>query len=199
MADSFQYIAITPETTVAEKEIEFIACILDAGFSYVHVRKPSYSVGELSDYIESIPRKYHSRLKIHDHFELAESLGVGGIHLNRRNNCIPAGFGGKLSKSCHSLEELSGIDKFEYVFLSPIFDSISKSGYSAAFSESELRAAKDAGLINRSVVALGGVTAQSLPFLRSCSFGGAAFLGYLFNSADTHELNNRLNNILNQQ
>ncbi len=199
MEGRFRHIAITPETPFSDNEIEFIACILDAGFDYVHVRKPSYSVGELSNYIESMPRKFHSRLKIHDHFELAESLGVGGIHLNRRNNCIPAGFGGKLSKSCHSLEELSGIDKFEYVFLSPIFDSISKTGYRSAFPESELITAKDRGLIGGNVVALGGVDALHIPFLKFCSFGGAAFLGYLFNSADTHELNNRLNNILNQQ
>ncbi|MDD6809054.1 MAG: thiamine phosphate synthase, partial [Bacteroidales bacterium] len=44
-----------------------------------------------------------------------------------------------LSVSCHSLEELSAHKaKFDYLFLSPIFDSISKKGYSGRFTREQL-------------------------------------------------------------
>ena len=36
-------IAITPEVT-QKHELEFIMAILDSGFSYVHLRKPSFSI-----------------------------------------------------------------------------------------------------------------------------------------------------------
>ena len=63
----------------------------------------------------------------------------------------------------------------DYVFLSPIFDSISKQGYKGVFSENVLRNAE--GIIDAKVIALGGVTFSAIPWLQSLNFGGAAFLG----------------------
>lgn len=64
-----------------------------------------------------------------------------------------------------------------YVFLSPIFDSISKAGYEAAFTASRLQQAAADGIIDGKVIALGGVTANNIPLLKEWHFGGAAFLG----------------------
>lgn len=68
----------------------------------------------------------------------------------------------------------------DYVFLSPIFDSISKSGYRSAFSYARLRDAADRGVIDEKVVALGGVTFDKIPLLSSLHFGGAAMLGAIW-------------------
>ena len=72
----------------------------------------------------------------------------------------------------------------QYVFLSPIFDSISKVGYAAAFPEEQLRQAAKERLIDRQVVALGGVTATNIAALRAWHFGGAAFLGDVWSRMD---------------
>ena len=60
-----------------------------------------------------------------------------------------------VSRSLHSLAELRSSSGLEYAFLSPIFDSISKQGYKAAFEEEKLRQA----LADNSVpvIALGGL------------------------------------------
>ena len=83
-----------------------------------------------------------------------------------------------LSISCHSLEELSAYKaKFDYLFLSPIFDSISKKGYSGRFTREQLLAARDNGLIDKKIIALGGITSGNIPIIRELGFGGVAVLG----------------------
>ena len=68
----------------------------------------------------------------------------------------------------------------DYVFLSPIFDSISKRGYRSQFSLTELQKAAAEGIIDSKVVALGGITKDKLPLLQSLHFGGAAMLGAIW-------------------
>ena len=78
------------------------------------------------------------------------------------------------------------------MFLSPIYASISKRGYEAAFTPEMLRTAADEGMIDDKVVALGGVTPDKLPQLQVLGFGGAAVLGALWqayaSAADLHAL-----------
>ena len=67
--------------------------------------------------------------------------------------------------------------KLNYVFLSPIFDSISKQGYRSAFDDATLKKASAEGIIGQKVVALGGVTRERVALLEKYGFGGAAMLG----------------------
>lgn len=192
---NFKLIAITPDAEIKD-EISFVSCILDSGFDYVHIRKPSLSEHELMKYIESIPSRYYDRLKIHNNFTPALRYNLAGIHLNRFNKSIPDNYGGTVSKSCHRFKELENLTDFEYVFLSPIFDSISKSGYKSSFTYSDLVMAKQSGTINSKVIALGGITPDNLATVKDWGFGGAAFLGYLFNSANLQELDYRIHKII---
>jgi thiamine-phosphate pyrophosphorylase len=96
---------------------------------------------------------------------------------------LPKDYQGFKTRSCHSLEEVKMYkDEFDYVFLSPIFDSISKVGYKSAFDEEVLRKASEQGIIDEKVVALGGVTFDKIPYLKELNFGGAAMMGSLGNS-----------------
>lgn len=196
MADKFKLIAITPETTI-ENEIESIIYIIDSGFDYVHIRKPHYNRDEMTSYLREIPQKYYPRIKINDHFELAQEFNIAGLHINRRNGYIPEGFNGKISKSCHSVDELSNIDMYEYIFLSPIYDSICKQGYTSRFTTAELQEAHKTGAINSKVIALGGMTASRICEIKDFGFGGAAFLGYLFESENDKRLKDKLKTIIN--
>lgn len=71
----------------------------------------------------------------------------------------------------------------DYAFLSPIYNSISKQGYSAAqFSDEDLRAAiKSCGC---PVIALGGITVDKLPELHELGFAGVAVIGSVWLAAD---------------
>ena len=66
---------------------------------------------------------------------------------------------------------------FQYVFLRPICDSISKQGYRSAFSEEEIRDAAKSGIIDERVIALGGISFSKLQLVSDYGFGGAAMLG----------------------
>ena len=109
---------------------------------------------------------------------MASFRNLKGIHLNGRNPTAPAGFTGHISRSCHSLEEVAKYKAAcDYVFLSPIYDSISKEGYSSAYTTGSLQKVRQAGIIDAKVMALGGVTTAHFPEISSLGFGGAVLLG----------------------
>ena len=171
---AFKLIAITPELTLPD-ETWRIAHLLDAGFDAVHLRKPHCGEEEMRGYVDTLPAGIADRLAMHYFPDVAAEKGIGGVHLNKRSPRVPEGWKGAVSRSCHSLEEVADSRELDYVFLSPVFDSISKQGYASHFSEEQLR-----GHVDARVMALGGVTAGKIPWLADVGFGGCAFLGYLF-------------------
>lgn len=149
------------------------------GVDTLHLRKPNASEDDCARLIEAIPARWRGGIVVHDHHRLCQRYGLQGIHLNSRNPNLPVGFRpSTVSASCHSLAEaVRRKADCDYVFLSPVFDSISKRGYRSAFQPQELRRAAEAGLIDDRVIALGGVSLDRLEELRQWRFGGAAFLG----------------------
>ena len=123
---------------------------------------------------------------------IPQEYGIGGIHLNRRNSTPPEGYCGRLSRSLHSIDELTEADGNDYCTLSPIYDSISKAGYRSNFSADALRQALTDRRIKVPVIALGGVTPEKLGELQQLGFAGAAFLGYLFADVDIDVLKQRI-------
>lgn len=178
-----KWIIITsPETFSGE--VAFIARLLDAGVDVIHLRKPGWDAEEYGTLISRIPDRYRDRIVVHDHFELCARYDLRGIHLNRRNHEAPPGFTGRISCSCHSLAEVEAKKpEMDYVFLSPIFDSVSKQGYSSQFSVIQLKEANRRGIIDHRVMALGGVTAENISIVRALHFGGVAMLGDIWSRA----------------
>lgn len=159
-------------------EAEQITALLRAGLPTLHLRKPDARQEEVTRLLDKLPKDLLGRIVVHDHHSLALCYPLGGIHLNGRHSTAPVGYSGQLSCSCHSLEEVEQRKAgCSYVFLSPIYDSISKQGYKAAFTIDVLRQARDQGIIDRKVVALGGISADRLPEVRALGFGGVALLG----------------------
>ncbi|MDE6823354.1 MAG: thiamine phosphate synthase [Duncaniella sp.] len=170
-------IAITPaDCADPHKEAALVCAIISGGWDRVHLRHPYASRDEMGRLIEAIPEEMHPWLVIHDHFRLIEDFNLGGLHLNRRSPSPPDGYSGPISRSCHSLEEAESAAGMTYLTLSPIFDSISKSGYASAFTEEELSRIAD---IPARVIALGGVTPERIDLLRRYRFSGFAMLGAL--------------------
>lgn len=159
-------------------EAEQIVQLLHSSVDLIHIRKPESKAEEVERLIMSIPSEYYPRLVVHDHHELAIKYHLHGVHLNGRNPQPPVGWEGNVSKSCHSLEEVKEWkEKCDYVSLSPIFDSISKQGYHAAFSSSEIEEASRQGIIDKKVLALGGVTFNKIDDVLRMGFGGGMILG----------------------
>ncbi len=152
-------------------ESDAICRLLDSGWTRVHIRKPQASRNQIAELLKQIPKEYYQLISLHDHFDLAIELDLGGVHLNQRNPLPPDGWNGLISRSCHSIEETKQFAYLDYVTLSPIFDSISKPGYVSRFSTEEL---SNADLNN--IYALGGVTFSKLKELKELGFSGAAML-----------------------
>ena len=190
-----------------EGETEIVNELFRAGLERLHLRKPGAGRESLEEWIGRIKEEYRPRIILHDHFDLVLQYGLGGVHLNSRNPLAPqwltrsgAGEAGctgdsagsgqaggrrfSLSRSCHSLEEIrDNLAVCDYLFLSPIFDSISKQGYGAAFDRKELEQAAARQLLQDKVYALGGVCAENIGTLLQIGFHGAAVLGDLWQAA----------------
>lgn len=192
-----KYIGITPEGFLPH-EGDLIATLLEHGLDRLHLRKPGASRHEVEELLRSIPHRCYNRIVLHDHFELAVAYRLAGVHLNRRNPMPPAavpGYTPALSHSCHTLDELGQDEGYAYQFLSPLFDSLSKQGYRAAFTPGQLTEAAERGIINERVIALGGITPERVVAVRQWHFGGVALLGYLWQEPTAEGVIDRLNRI----
>lgn len=179
MEGKFTVIGITHPFPGIDGEAGRITALLESGaINRIHIRKPGIADVAVMQLLDMIPRRLHSQLSLHDCHHLAAKYPGIGIHLNRRNPDITE-CSGTVSRSCHSVEELTESTTLDYVTLSPVFDSISKPGYRAITRDITTLSTL---LSTRRVIALGGVTPQSFGLLKELGFSGGAMLGYLWYS-----------------
>ena len=155
-------------------EHKIIRQIFDEGLEIFHLRKKEYPESDLRTFIENIPEKYRGKIVLHSHYHLAGEYKLRGIH-------VPPTFKGEvtdgtLSISFHTVEEIQKSKiPFDYGFLSPVFDSISKEGYQSRFNTNELKLfLKDRKAI---IIALGGIDEDKIETVRNMGFSGIALLG----------------------
>lgn len=179
-------ILITPPNFFIEED-KILTSLFEEGLDILHLRKPQTAPMYSERLLSLIPEQYHKQIVTHDHFYLKEEFNLLGIHLNHRNPNIPLNYQGHVSCSCHSLEEVKqNKPHFNYVFMSPIFDSISKKNYLSNFSEKELKQASKEGIIDKKVIALGGISAENIQTIKKYGFGGVAVLGDIWDRFDEH-------------
>ena len=166
-----------------------------------HIRKTGENPDYTSALLEAVPRELRGRLILHSHYSLWNKFNPGGIHFKET---VPEEIyrraianRGIVSAGAHSIKELEKkselIDKdtqdllsvaygenepLRYIFLSPIYDSISKTGYSSRFTleNPELLQA----VSQHPTIALGGIKPAFFSELYDAKFAGAALLGYLW-------------------
>lgn len=197
---NMRLITITTDT-IFPNEASILNKLFEEGMPLLHLRKPLATEDELRQLLYGIKDEYYNRIVLHDHFVLTQSFPLKGVHLNSRNTASPYNNLSSISCSCHSLACVKTfLGNHDYVFLSPIFNSISKQGYKQAFTHGQLVDAKRENIINDKVVALGGMDVRTIPLVSQYGFGGVAVLGALWGSymedKDEASLIKRLNNLL---
>lgn len=180
----FTVVAITLPDFVDGEANMIVRALGSGAVDRVHLRKPGCEPQQMARLIAGIPAELHPHLSLGDCQNLAVGTDIGGVHLNSRCPAAPSGFTGLISRSCHSIAETAGCD---YVFLSPVFESISKRGYRPTWTLDEL-----AGRVDRHVYGLGGVTPERFEELARAGFGGAAMLGYIWQDFSDAKLQNIL-------
>ena len=177
----------TPKVT--DEDAYIIKGLLDKGIDTVHLRKPDSGIDDCRKLLAGLTAEQRAKIVVHDYPELYFEFSLKGIHINRNITALPDGYNGIRSRSCHSFEEVVRYkEEYDYLFLSPIFDSISKSGYHSAFSNEELHRAAAEGIIDEKVIALGGVTFDKIAYLKKIGFGGAAMIGGIYNIETLYSL-----------
>ena len=127
-------IAIT-SPKVIEDDVFLIQHLLEKGIDTIHLRKPDSGIHECRKLLEALTPEQRAKIIIHDYPELYEEFSLKGVHVNKNVPSLPSDYKGYRTRSCHSLEEVQRHkNEYDYVFLSPIFDSISKVGYRSGFT-----------------------------------------------------------------
>ena len=178
MVDNFKIIIISNPKPIIDEPI-IITNLFNNGLDLFHLRKPFNSITETEKLLENIPKQYHNRIVIHQHYQLTEHYNLKGIHIknNDKNSTTDHNI---ISTSFHSINELSNKNNYQYVFLSPIFNSISKDGYNSKFTLEELKIAQKQGIIDSKIIALGGINVNNVKTIIGLGFGGIAVLGYIW-------------------
>ncbi|MBP5458101.1 MAG: thiamine phosphate synthase [Paludibacteraceae bacterium] len=175
----FERIVITTPDWFSD-EAHYCNSLFSNGLRILHLRKPNATEAEMARFIEKIEPRYRGRIVLHSHYGLVERYALKGVHLKFASAGLFSDFEkwGSVSVSCHSYEEILSLPFVPaYVFLSPLFESVSKVGYSSDyhfFDKEKLEEVHRRGL---SVIALGGITSDKVSLCRDFGFDGVAAIG----------------------
>ncbi|MFO7962425.1 MAG: thiamine phosphate synthase [Desulfobacterales bacterium] len=185
-------LAVISPSHTTDDEIGILVNLFSRGLEVYHFRKPEFSLERTAAFLDHIPERFHNRIVLHNHHRLVERFGLRGIHytearrkkeLDRLSGIRRDRPGLTLSSSFHLIGDIERQGHvFDYLFLSPVFDSISKKNYTAAFDSIQLQAFLASW--PRPVYALGGVDATRIPAVRKLGFSGAAVLGAVWEHND---------------
>lgn len=160
-------------------ETEIVSSLLDQYEFTYHLRKPDASNDELESFLKEIPDHLHNRIVVSNSIEILERFKLKGMHFSTSNREKRNHLSEKYYKgtSCHSIGEIRKLnDSYDYVYLSPIFPSISKMGYRGNLKMEEVSEFLNEKRTSK-VYALGGINADRISELKSFDFDGFALLG----------------------
>lgn len=173
-------IVVTTPTFFVEED-KIITALFEEGLDGLHLRKPESSPVYSERLLTLIPKKYHSRIIIHQHYYLKDEFKLRGIHLNDENCNDFQDFSGHISCSCHSFEDVVYKKKYyDYVLMTPIYNNISKENEQPIYTSEDLQRAKKEKVIDSKVIALGGINADNILEMKSYGFGGVAIYNDLW-------------------
>ena len=138
---------IISNPTDFEGEIGLIEQLLTDKSLIFHLRKPEKTREELTEFLKRISPSFYRQIVLHSHHDLLKKSKLKGVHFTEiiRQKLSDETLisvvkmlqkkGLTVSFSLHSLEAIEQLPcKADYVFLSPIFQSISKADCPSAFS-----------------------------------------------------------------
>ena len=177
-------IVISP-SKIKENEIAHVVQMFEAGLETYHIRKPKFTTKQMEEYLGRIPKQFHNRIIIHSHHNLARKYNLQGVHYTKKHleknlrnwwrekmlrlsgsQFIKTTSHGKLA-SLFDEEDI----RFNYIFLSPIFDTITGKYQSGYYEDSIKSVLQKTG---KKVIARGGIDASRIEKIQELGFYGMA-------------------------
>lgn len=175
-------ILITEPDFIPDEE-KFINAFFNEGLEILHLRKPEATALQMHELISKIDEKFHLRIMIHSHYELFETFKIRGVHFTENSKGQIRSYEKvqcKKSLAVHELSDLKCVDNsIDYVFLSPLFSSVSKAGYSKQWNFESIKA-ELSEYRNFKVMALGGITLDNVKQVKELGFDDFALLGSIW-------------------
>jgi thiamine-phosphate pyrophosphorylase len=176
-------------------EHEIVCSLFENGLNCYHLRKPDFTREQMEEILELVPKEYLGRIVLHSHHGLVEQFQLKGAH--SKLPFYSSSEGKSLSASFHSIEECIGCkEEYDYAFLSPVFDSISKRNYKATLDKEKLSSFLN-GSGRKEIIAMGGINEQTIPVAKEYGFDGVATLGAVWMADDPVEKFRRLLSVCN--
>ncbi len=180
-------LAIMTKSTFFVEEDKILASLFDEGMDNLHLFKPNSSPMYAERLLTLLPEEYLKKVTVHDHYYLKQEYELAGIHIDNPLAAVPEGYKGKYSRTCTDLAALKDMKKkSNYVFLKNIFDCIEFKDEKSSFTIQQLEMASKAGLIDKKVYALGGMSLENIRMAKDLGFGGVVICGDLWNRFDIH-------------
>jgi thiamine-phosphate pyrophosphorylase len=165
-------------------EINLIHSLFEEGLELFHIRKLEFSEIEITAFIDQIKSEFRSQLVLCQHHHLAENFGINRFHFpeNKRKKRLKITLENKtFSTSTHNIEDFNVLSEdFEYAFLSPVFQSISKEEYHPKTNLFE--DLKSRTNFRTKVIALGGISSGKIKETLKNGFDDVALLGTIWNN-----------------
>ncbi len=178
-------LVIMTKSTFFVEEDKILATLFDEGMDNLHLYKPGSSPLYSERLLTLLPEECYRKITVHDHFYLKNEYDLAGIHLDNPDEPVPAGYKGRVSRTCTDLLRLKETrKKSEYVFLKNVFGSFDSVDEEPDFSLSQLEEAAEKGLLDRHVYALGGMSLENIRTAKELGFGGVVIRDDLWNKFD---------------
>lgn len=179
-----------------ENEIGLIELMFRKGMDKFHLRKPNYTTKDYETFLDRLHPKFRKHIIIHSRHNMAFRYKLKGINLGRNHKRTKLKTFWKvfkmklINKKLIVTSEFDSLTQFnasrypyDYVMLSPVYDSISKKGKRSKFNHSRLKKAFKTKK-NYEVYAGGGITASRIPHCQELGFDGVAVMGSIWESED---------------
>ncbi len=174
-----------PDFFVEEDKV--LTTLFEEGLDILHLRKPKSEPVYCERLLTLIPEQYHKHIVVQDHFYLKEEFSLLGIHLSHHNPTPPSDYRDIVSRTCYTLDEVHEFKRdSKYVVLKNVFDSISEPRYVSRYTPQELEDAHRRGIIDRKVIAQGGICLENISQVLDLGFGGVVIRGDVWKRFNIH-------------
>lgn len=173
------------------EEDKIISALFDEGLDMLHLQKPNSEPVYCERLLSLLPNDCYNKIRVHEHYYLKQEFDLKGVHINNPDAPVPDDFKRNVTRSTYRISDLKEMKKkSDYVCLHSLFDSLHNEDEKASLTIQEMEEARNKGLIDKHVYAMGGMSIENIHVAKELGFGGVCICGDLWNRFSIqHELN----------